>query len=77
MLIALVVLAMVAIAAYEVPIMIRIGAVGELRVFIVLWVSGLALGIMQTVGVPLPNPTDIIIQTMPPLARGVSKLLGL
>lgn len=77
MLIALVVLFMLAIAAYEVPIMIRLGEWGELWAFGFVWTGGLALGILQATGVKLPNPTTFIVNTMPPLVDAIAGAIGM
>lgn len=76
MLIFLVVLSMLAIAAYEVPIMVHLREWGELRAFSILWVVGLTIGILQAAGVPLPNPTTLFIKTMPPVVQAVAALFG-
>ncbi len=77
MLVVLVVLIMLLIAAYEVPIMLRLKEWGELWAFAFTWCVGLMLGILQVTGVKIPNPTTFIIQTMPPLVDAVAALLGL
>ena len=76
MLIALVVFSMVAMAAYEVPLMVRQKEWGELWAFSFLWTVGLVIGILQTAGVNLPNPTTVIIQTMPRMVNMVTRLFG-
>lgn len=77
MLILIVVILMVAIAAYEVPIMIRLKEWGELKLFAVLWSTGLTLAVLQTGGFPIPSPTGLVIRIMPQIVRAVGRLLGL
>lgn len=77
MLTLLIVVFMAAILAYEAPIIIRERSWRELAVFLVLWASGLIIGILQLLGYPLPNPTVWAIAVMPRIARFAASLLGL
>lgn len=77
MLVALVIAAMLAIAAYEVPAMVRQCEWGELWAYGALWTVGLVVGVLRTAGVELPNPTTLIIEFVPRLTEAIGSLLGL
>lgn len=77
MLFALIVVIMLGIAAFDMPPMIKHGQWKEIRAYSVLWIVGIVLGILQAAGVALPNPTTIIVNSMPLLVDAVAALLGL
>lgn len=76
MLIAIVIIIMLAIAFYEVPSIVQEEKWDELKVFSGLWIAALVLAILQTTGVNIPNPTAILVKTMPPLTKAAGSLLG-
>lgn len=76
MLVGIVVVIMLAIALYEVPIMIRENEPGELATFSVLWTAATVLGILQAVGYPLPNPTSWFIDIAPRIVQVLARLVG-
>jgi len=54
----LLILAFAAIVAYELPGIIRRRERGELALFIALVVLAFTLSLLQTTGVPVPNPAN-------------------
>jgi hypothetical protein len=54
----LLVLAFLAMVAWEVPYLLREKLWRELTVFSVLWLLGFALSFLLTIGVELPSPAD-------------------
>lgn len=77
MLIAIAVCFLVAMAAYDLPAIIRCREWGELGLYLVLWVAALVLSILQILGIGVPNPTTLITELVSPLGEAISRALGL
>ena len=58
----------VAVAAYEVPGMVRQKQWGEMAAFSVFLLAGLTLSILMILNVKVPNPTRLIDAIFEPLA---------
>lgn len=77
MLIALAVTLMLAMAAYDLPRLIRCKEWGELGLYTAIWIVALTLSILQITAVSVPNPTTVIMSLMAPLGEALLKLLGI
>jgi len=68
---------MLAMAAYDLPALVRLKEWGEIAVYLSLWVAGLVLAFLQISLVEVPSPTTAIIKLFSPLGEAMSTLLGL
>lgn len=77
MLIALAVFFMLAMAAYDLPIIVQLQEWGEFWLYLAIWTAALTLSILQILEVTVPNPTTVITTIMSPLGEAFSRALGL
>lgn len=77
MLIAIAVVFMLAMAAYDLPVIVQLKEWGELWLYLAIWLVALVLSILQISEVAVPNPTTVITLLLSPLGEAFSRALGI
>lgn len=76
MLIAIAVALMLAMAAYDIPVIVQLKEWGELCLYAALWVAALTLSILQILDLHVITPTTVITKLMTPLGEALLRALG-
>jgi len=76
MLIAIAVALMLAMAAYDIPVIVQLKEWGELGLYAALWVAALTLSTLQILELNVINPTTVITKLMSPLGEALLRAIG-